>query len=1213
MTVVVAAGGLDQQHFNHVGPHQPPASTAGSRVRFFFSKLALNPAKNPLEVISACLIIASSCYFSLIHLFHFHIHTDTTSLISLVLDQTETGQQWTNVSSSPSLTGSPQSKIFLRQFIVDVPKFPVEVPPEGILAKSILTSSLRLHQAILDTRVHDENESLHHSYSFKDLCLKDVTGNCLVVSPLDIWSQDLNKLLEDNNIIKTIQSSQMGTGAAASTDTFAVFRNPVLDSNSDAIISASSIVMSYFLDVSNTRSDRLARLWDEKIKTLRVDGLYPQFSGAVNTYGHQASSDSLDILPLLSEMTWKVGEYFETSSSSDVLVQGISFLLMYATFGALFLNMRKIGSKFTLGFTVLLSGTFALLTALAIAKAVGVTIDIITLSECIPFLVVTIGFEKPYILTRSIVESPGKTAHQKVLAGVVQSGPNLLMDYIVEIVVLYMGSVYGVAGGMREFCFIAAFILMFDCVYLFTLFLSILTLKMEMRRVREEENSGSSSPSLSKSTSTVSLASLADDHDSNNNGKRSSSPTLHSHPTLLSEDLFSQSEMVPLKKSKDAANKAFFISRTKLVLILVFLAMHALNASSSYQYYGDIDKVLQVKLDNVETQSVLSILKDSQLVAPLTYLDITAPYVYRPMRYEEGELDTLPVIPFIDGLVTQFTKDINVSRFLFVVGAFVLVLCSYNLLVGSAKTDQSSWEEGEEGIVEEDVDETTEKVEDKAVVGKDDSVCIKRHDSKTDLPEDTTTTTTTQAVATTTAVKTETLSTPTAQSQPPTPPPRSQIDLLMDTLKQEGASKLSDEEVLQLVGAGKIAAYALEKVLGDFERAVHIRRMLISSTVDFDLASSLLPVEHYDYSKVLGVCCENVIGYLPIPVGVAGPMKIDSKMYQLPMATTEGCLVASTSRGCKAITMSGGASTALLNDGMTRGPVVGFPSAMEGAKCKKWVESVEGFSVLEEAFNSTSRFARLKKIKAALAGKYVYLRFVTVTGDAMGMNMISKGTEKALSTLHAHFPLMELLSISGNYCTDKKPAAINWIEGRGKSVVAECIVTGAVVEKVLKTSVKRLVEVNISKNLIGSAMAGSVGGFNAHAANILTAMFLATGQDPAQNVESSNCITIMESVNDGNDLYLSCTMPCIEVGTVGGGTTLAPQSACLELLGVKGPNQENPGQNAQTLARIICAGVMAGELSLCSALAAGHLVKSHMIHNRGNTAPTTAVGSCIKS
>jgi hydroxymethylglutaryl-CoA reductase (NADPH) len=180
---------------------------------------------------------------------------------------------------------------------------------------------------------------------------------------------------------------------------------------------------------------------------------------------------------------------------------------------------------------------------------------------------------------------------------------------------------------------------------------------------------------------------------------------------------------------------------------------------------------------------------------------------------------------------------------------------------------------------------------------------------------------------------------------------------------------------------------------------------------------------------------------------------------------------------------------------------------------------------------------------------------------------------------------MQIISISGNYCTDKKPAAINWIEGRGKSVVSEAIIPGNIVNSVLKTTVRALVELNISKNLIGSAMAGSVGGFNAHAANILTAIYIATGQDPAQNVESSNCITLMEAVNDGQDLYISCSMPCIEVGTVGGGTNLAPQSACLEMLGVKGPHMQTPGANAQQLARIICAGVMAGELSLCSALA----------------------------
>lgn len=147
----------------------------------------------------------------------------------------------------------------------------------------------------------------------------------------------------------------------------------------------------------------------------------------------------------------------------------------------------------------------------------------------------------------------------------------------------------------------------------------------------------------------------------------------------------------------------------------------------------------------------------------------------------------------------------------------------------------------------------------------------------------------------------------------------------------------------------------------------------------------------------------------------------------------------------------------------------------------------------------------------------------------MGMNMISKGVQNVLDFLQNDFPDMDVIGISGNYCSDKKPAAVNWIEGRGKSVVCEVTINGDVVRKVLKTSVEALVELNMLKNLTGSAMAGALGGFNAHASNIVSAVYIATGQDPAQNVESSHCITMMEPVNDGKDLHVSVTMPSIEV------------------------------------------------------------------------------------
>uniref|UniRef100_A0AB10JBP1 3-hydroxy-3-methylglutaryl coenzyme A reductase n=1 Tax=Cannabis sativa TaxID=3483 RepID=A0AB10JBP1_CANSA len=389
-------------------------------------------------------------------------------------------------------------------------------------------------------------------------------------------------------------------------------------------------------------------------------------------------------------------------------------------------------------------------------------------------------------------------------------------------------------------------------------------------------------------------------------------------------------------------------------------------------------------------------------------------------------------------------------------------------------------------------------------------------------------------------------------------------------------SSEEDEEIINSVVQGKVPSYSLESKIGDCKRAAAIRREALQRTTRRSLQG--LPLEGFDYESILGQCCEMPVGYVQIPVGIAGPLMLDGFEYSVPMATTEGCLIASTNRGCKAIHLSGGASSVLLRDGMTRAPVVRFSSAKRASELKFFLEDPENFDTLSMVFNRSSRFARLQGIQCAIAGKNVYVRFTCSTGDAMGMNMVSKGVQNVLDFLQTDFHDMDVIGISGNFCSDKKPAAVNWIEGRGKSVVCEAVINEEVVKKVLKTNIDALVELNMLKNLAGSAIAGALGGFNAHASNIVSAIFIATGQDPAQNIESSHCITMMEAINNGKDLHVSVTMPSIEVGTVGGGTQLASQSACLNLLGVKGSNKDSPGANSRLLATIVAGSVLAGFL-----------------------------------
>ena len=376
----------------------------------------------------------------------------------------------------------------------------------------------------------------------------------------------------------------------------------------------------------------------------------------------------------------------------------------------------------------------------------------------------------------------------------------------------------------------------------------------------------------------------------------------------------------------------------------------------------------------------------------------------------------------------------------------------------------------------------------------------------------------------------------------------------------------------------------------DPSAAINLRRDAVSQLtgVEFD------HIKHFsfDVESVTRRNIENMIGAIQVPLGVAGPLQVNGEYakgdYYIPIATTEGALVASANRGCSVISECGGANVRIFGDAMTRAPVFRAKDIIGAKQLVDWVSNPLNFKRLKQKAEKTTNFGKLLNVESFLAGRNVFLRFAYNTGDAMGMNMVTIATDAAVDLILSENDA-ELIALSGNMCTDKKPAAINSILGRGKTVSSDVIINRETIRQLLKTTPEKMHEVNYSKNLLGGVRAGSLG-FNAHAANIAAAMFIACGQDAAHVVEASSAITTMELVEDG--LYCSVTLPALPVGTVGGGTRIGAQQECLEMLGVSGAG-DPPGVNAKKLAEIIAAAVLAGEISLIGALAARHLAKAH--------------------
>jgi len=336
-----------------------------------------------------------------------------------------------------------------------------------------------------------------------------------------------------------------------------------------------------------------------------------------------------------------------------------------------------------------------------------------------------------------------------------------------------------------------------------------------------------------------------------------------------------------------------------------------------------------------------------------------------------------------------------------------------------------------------------------------------------------------------------------------------------------------------------------------------------------------------------------------IPSRWVGPLRISGNAIddevEVPLATYESPLWPSVGRGARVSRMiEGGIRATLLDARMARSSLFVAPDAAGAFAADQVLHERE--EELREAVAGTSRFARLIDVHTEVVGNLLFVRYALTTGDASGHNMVTHAAE-ALQALILSWDLgLEYGSISGNYCTDKKPSAVNGDLGRGRRVVADILIPHDVLEKTLRTDAKRMVDLVVRKNLVGGTIAGSLRSANAHYANMLLAIYLATGQDAANIVEGSQGITYAEEREEG--LYFSCSLPHLIVGTVGNGKHLAHVDEALERLGCRA--EREAGANANRLAAIIAATVLCGELSLLAAQTnQGELMRAHRSMERG--------------
>ena len=667
----------------------------------------------PVETLALILVTTCACYLSLI------LTNTSHALPNLV---------FSNGSLSTAITDKVGNTLLLKQVVISLPKPQAQLLPEGILSSRVIDKLALLEEKIFNLHL----EGAHGSkLKFSDLCWKQ-QGACTFFSPLQgifLKHSGLDPLEATTRALQQSSNPKLLEYAFEG-----LIQKDLLVTHAD------SLVITLFLNYTTPVQKQLVAGWEKRLGAMILDDFYSQ---DLSLYFEKVMPDGSAAYDLL-ECLFQLKQLLSTSHQPDLILIGVTLLFMQATLWNLTLNMRTLGSKFTLAFAVFMSSSFAFLVSLVLLRLVGITLSTFHLLESIPFIVVAIGFEKPYLLTKSVLETVGTAGtdplREKIWLGVSSIAPSILFEYFIEFFILLSCGIFGMDGTVGRVCTMAALMVAIDAIFLFTFYLSLLTLKLELRRMYLDD-AAKASPATQDSFYAV-------------------------KPNQLKP---------AVKESSTSSLTNKIMSRGKFVAILTFLFGHIISASGSFDA-DDYSQNTAVGSDAFQSPlSSLLLIKEFEKLL----VQVGNPYIIHPIWVPPKSYDA--AIPLSD----SFINPVTVLVFcVFIAFAAVLGV----LLVQNWATEKSGLSgSSSEGLVN-NIKATVISSPTKTLQTVK-AVELSRADSGTAINNDNTE--------------------------------------LSEKLKSFGCESLTDSEILSLVDGGKIAPYALEKTLGDYTRAVKIRRDLV--------------------------------------------------------------------------------------------------------------------------------------------------------------------------------------------------------------------------------------------------------------------------------------------------------------------------------------------------------------------------------------------------